>query len=413
MSRIKRTLPDRPNGCFKFREESFPIDLRVFSGYSDVSLPRDLVIEDDVSRDSVVQFVNACQGREYEITIENCQDLSLLCRRFEVSIVGREVETFMQQHENTKGMLVLSLLRQVKEELATERIESIIRDNFADFIADERILSLPLQILKRIVNFDRISSSSGFAFLKKCLDRFGSSGSVLFSGFNMSRLSIEDFEILRNRGDFLWCLGGKDMGETIISLVSKNAELATILRTETERHSSQIEELIHANEEIVKRMREEFNEERKELKAANELALKKSERIVRIMREECNNKMKELNTTNELALKKYEEIVKRMNEELAEERKELKIANELAQKANEEIVKRMNEEFTEERKKLKAANELAQKASEDIVKRAIAARMTADVPHHVGGYERALGMNLMAREIVRLRQLNGNRVPTT
>jgi hypothetical protein len=92
-SLIQRTTPNKKDGWIRFNGEGFAINRHTFASYSCVAqevmsnvvtrTEQEFIIEEDVSRDAVLQFINACQGLTYEITNRNLLDFGLLCRKFE------------------------------------------------------------------------------------------------------------------------------------------------------------------------------------------------------------------------------------------------------------------------------------------------------------------------------------------
>jgi cell division protein FtsB len=73
----------------------------------------------------------------------------------------------------------------------------------------------------------------------KCLDRFGSSDSILFRNFEVSKLSLEQIDRLEKDDQFVWSFVSESNSKSICSLVS-----------ECLKGDRNIEKLVHENQRL-------------------------------------------------------------------------------------------------------------------------------------------------------------------
>jgi hypothetical protein len=144
-----------------FDNESFPISSRAFSLYSNrfwrlllnSGLGRNetsITIKAKVKRSSLIDFVQACHNQEYSITRTNVHDLRLLCCEWEVDSVLELANNFIKNPLNLHDLLIPSILLCVEHAEETSDFESSVAAHFAEFIDNDSIFELPLQIVDRI-----------------------------------------------------------------------------------------------------------------------------------------------------------------------------------------------------------------------------------------------------------------------
>jgi hypothetical protein len=90
---------------------------------------------DDVSVDTVRQFIKACQIEEYDMSECNILELEFICRRWEVSTVMSEVSDFIASSMNSKSIVIGRLIFYRDLNVDTSDIESQIRSAFFDFLS--------------------------------------------------------------------------------------------------------------------------------------------------------------------------------------------------------------------------------------------------------------------------------------
>jgi hypothetical protein len=233
-----------------FQNEGFNISSHVFAACSatfarllaqSTSL---LTIETKVHRDTVIQFIGACQLREYSVTAQNANELVLLCDEWEVPVVGDEVREIIAAPENGQNMLLPSIRFMFEHGIDTSRLENQLHDRFIDFIDQNLIFDLPISILARVIKYDYDDSNFRriFRFLIECLHRFGTSASCLFRGLRLDRLTCDEVSQLHSEGQFIWCFIGESASQTIKNLVGCNCKQQELISRENTRMLGVIEQ---------------------------------------------------------------------------------------------------------------------------------------------------------------------------
>jgi hypothetical protein len=146
-------------------------------------------ITSDVSRDSVLQFINATHDSGFVVSRDIAFDLIALSEEFEVETLKRRVVDWMAANES--ALLVPTLLFELKRNLETTATESKIRKQFAKLLHDPSLRDLPLCVLSRVIDNSVENVHSLFDFLMSCLDMVDGSASVLFRGLDIPFLSLD------------------------------------------------------------------------------------------------------------------------------------------------------------------------------------------------------------------------------
>jgi hypothetical protein len=148
----------------------------------------------------------------------------------------------------------------------TREYEARARRRFSEIVDKEELFEIPIDILRRIVqielqetDFDKL-----FNCLKRCLDRFGSCGSILFQGVQLRHFSMSQLQELLDRRDFLWCFladGGCDTLSLCLSEMAKHQSRFEIehrdlcaLQTEYRRVVAEYEVCIRKETEVFARL---------------------------------------------------------------------------------------------------------------------------------------------------------------
>jgi hypothetical protein len=192
-------LPKEPTSdtIVHFKGEDFPIlnrhrffrncgKARALSMSMTVPIPTEISIESDVSRDSVVEFLKACQNKLFSLSVDTAHDSLRVCDEFDAPILRRRVVEWISAHES--DLLISTLVFELETGGDASFAESRIRENFDSLFDDDKLMKLPLNVLCWLVDNN---SRSIFDFGMKCLDRFGSSASIVFGSLDASRLSLE------------------------------------------------------------------------------------------------------------------------------------------------------------------------------------------------------------------------------
>jgi hypothetical protein len=117
--------------------------------------PGDIVIDSAFDRDSVVQFISACEGADFSLTLSNVFEIELLCDEW--SVFGRSIRQkvieFIERPPSCQSLWLHRLLFRVGRGLSTSETEDLLRCNLVSLICDSAALDIPAAILSRIIDF--------------------------------------------------------------------------------------------------------------------------------------------------------------------------------------------------------------------------------------------------------------------
>lgn len=160
------THPEHEND-FKliFENKSFSISKCLFGLYSsyfkqhssflDNSLD---MTEKGISVNSFEQFVKACQCHFYNITNDNCFDLLILCNKYEVKVVKKEIKLFISNVDDVFYVInrLKSAINQNESDVDTEDIIDDIEETMANkinvYLSQPSFGSLPISNLINIIS---------------------------------------------------------------------------------------------------------------------------------------------------------------------------------------------------------------------------------------------------------------------
>jgi hypothetical protein len=194
-------------------------------------------IMSDVSREAVVEFIKASSNQEFIVSSDIAHDLVVLSTEFGVEVLQNRVTDWISSHEFE--LLIPALLFEVKQNIDTSKTELKVREHFESVMSDPQLLDLPLSVVARVIRTDIDNFPAFFFFLKQCLNRFGSAGSILFKNFDICKLNIDEIREIENDARLDWSVVGSQGGEQVVGLVSR------CLRSER-----RVAELIEENKEL-------------------------------------------------------------------------------------------------------------------------------------------------------------------
>jgi hypothetical protein len=113
--------------------------------------PGDIVIDSPFNRDSVLQFISACEGADFSLTLSNVFEIELLCDEW--SVVGKSIRKKVTEFIERKGLWLRRLLFRLERGLISSEAEDFLHHNLAGFVGDSAALAIPAAVLSRIINF--------------------------------------------------------------------------------------------------------------------------------------------------------------------------------------------------------------------------------------------------------------------
>lgn len=203
--------PNEQELIFVFKGKRYPIYKGIFYSYSkkfqctpSIQQQTEFNADFDVSEKSFKDFILACQGHSFRITGENIFDLQFLSSYWGVSDLASRVNKIIEG-DSTGLARLNSIIYKIQRNINTDDDENMLAANFDKYIDDDRILSFPIHILKRLIyspafiQSTKLDQNQKLAFLKKCLERHGKEASSIFSDLVSTPLSpVEVENLLQN-----------------------------------------------------------------------------------------------------------------------------------------------------------------------------------------------------------------------
>lgn len=238
----------------------------------------------DVSKESLIDFVNFCQYKKIEISKQNALSLLKLANIFEVQSLIDKIQKFLS--DNQEDFIIESLFLNLNSN--TEYFEEIISNKLENYIKNEHLLDLPLSIIHRILAKYQLKNQNTpeiIEFLFKCLDKYKRPASVLFDNVTLgsqqsiliNRLINEYFNIF----DFHFLNDSYhktiyDMHNEILKgnlvIQQQNDEILHKCKNELEYLSQKVDKLESENQNLkkekdlqIKKLTEDFNSQLFEL----------------------------------------------------------------------------------------------------------------------------------------------------
>lgn len=303
--------PIRANKYLVYKEKKYPIDFSFFKKYSNFfyenkdkfKSTKDIELQLDnyeVTEDTILMFIACCQNEPFEITDANAFSLYQLSIQYKVSELNNLTSIYI--NKNKKTLIFQSILYKIQNQnsmvnfdLSNE--EKIIASNFFEFINDDKLTSLPISVLYRIINdkvlnlktMDTTHQTQLFEFLFKCLDKYKKPGSVLFLNIDLETERIDLLiRLLRDYSSIF------DFNLINPKLLANNASYLlnelNKLKIEYSQKCSDIEAENQKQKELFESLVKSFNDSKNELVQSNNLL---KERIESLEREQ-NNKLIQL-----------------------------------------------------------------------------------------------------------------------
>jgi hypothetical protein len=180
-----------------------------------------------LAEDSVVQFLNLCQGLKYNLTPRNVFEIELLCKEWRATpSLCKRVEKFINHPPGGGTLEVAKLLFYLKWGLCTKEIEDFLRLKLIDSVGDELLRRVPVPVLARIVNFRQYEGNSElydklFTFCIQYYGDYGPLASVIFMTCDVTRLSTEQLRRLFSLAQLQWGVLNESARRAMIELLSQ------------------------------------------------------------------------------------------------------------------------------------------------------------------------------------------------
>lgn len=195
---------ETPNFKFVLNNKEFPICKFQFCRYSlrfqkDSSLfnSDSYSLNSQVSEQSLLSFINACQGKPFAISTDNALDLKLLCNEFEVPSILETIKKYFDEHENELLIQRLDFNIHHNEDY-TDLIDRIA-SNLDEYINLEKMYDLPEDALCQIYSSKSRKTTNEhqlYEFAKNYAQKKGKTTSSLLTYIDYSALSRSEIKEL-------------------------------------------------------------------------------------------------------------------------------------------------------------------------------------------------------------------------
>ena len=157
-----------------------------------------------IPEEAIQAFIASCNNDPCQISLSSVIALNYLSQKFQFTELIQITTDFFNAHRiqlALKSLLFKTAFKNIA--MNTRNEEEIISNNLNHFIKDDEMLSLPINLLKNIIdkyfNLDQEHKKDElnevFEFLFKILDRKGKDASILFNGIDFK----QDYFIIFNR----------------------------------------------------------------------------------------------------------------------------------------------------------------------------------------------------------------------
>jgi hypothetical protein len=190
--------------------------------------PGDIVIGSMFDRDSVLQFISACEGADFSLTLSSLFEIGFLCGEWSVfgKLIHQKVIEFIEHPPSGQSLWLRRLLFRLGRALSTSDAEDLLRCNLVSLVCDSPALDIPAAILSRIIDFRsyegrRKEYERLFAFCIEYLRARGSSASQIMRTLDVTELSDEDLGRLCTLEQLNWSVLNESVGRCLIGLPSE------------------------------------------------------------------------------------------------------------------------------------------------------------------------------------------------
>jgi hypothetical protein len=190
-------------------------------------------ITEQVSEQSIADFVNICQLQPFNLTTDNALDLYLLACSLGAATVQKAILETINGHHSQLLIGATRIALRFAQPESRDWLQ-IIKQNLPLYIEDPGFFALPLKELVSILDFASGANDPGklFPSLLRGVDELGPLGSILFQGADFSLLSAGQMRALLDRSDFGWSLlvGELEKGEAAVDrlLADQSAQIAAL-----------------------------------------------------------------------------------------------------------------------------------------------------------------------------------------
>ena len=284
MTHLSIQVEIRPNKIFIFKGKRYDVDFDIIARYSNYFNKNsaryqnftEIAISDEnlpVSDEDFKCFISCCQNQIFQLSDSNVFALYQLSLKFDVPSLQKVTNEYIEK--NHSNFIFDFIHYKSENDLNFQEEENIVSSNFNEFKNDEKIFSLPIPILFRILNNEnlRIEQNDLIDFLFKCLDKYGKEASVLFSNFTFENSRIDLYSRLINNysnifnfnminREFLMNTTNEllsELNQMKIEFTSLISEMKTVIKNQKSQFEAQQEIFRKTEQETKDRINEQID----------------------------------------------------------------------------------------------------------------------------------------------------------
>ncbi|KAK8880696.1 hypothetical protein M9Y10_003382 [Tritrichomonas musculus] len=290
MTQAKRSFEpikpiNRANKNFVYKGKKYPINFCLLKQYSNFFYNQrkhfknteDIKIQTsnfEITEEAIPMFVACCQNQSFDITDSTAFSLYHLSIQYEVPGLTKLSDEYIKQ--NYKNLVLQSISyiiksrsSEVKFDLSKE--ENVISSHFFEYIDNDQLISLPVQVLYRILNNNSMNYQSltpenqkrVVDFLFVCLDKHGREASVLFSNFDFGAARTDVLSRLMYDYSGVFDFGMIN-SHFLLNTTSQLLSEVERLKIEHSNKLLQMEKMVVEQAEVARRCEVQLEEAKKE-----------------------------------------------------------------------------------------------------------------------------------------------------
>ena len=197
---------------FIYKNQRYPFNLQLFSIFSDYFSKNQIKLQKDdeinlvydekappLQEEAIKEFIQFCQKEGLrQINKENVLTLNYLAQIYNVQQLISVTETFIS---NNRIQFIVYFLLNPKSTQQMQLYEELLAKSLLEHVKDERIFSIPISSLHRVVTKYKQNSEDTYNpkfidFLFDCLDHIGRKASIWFSDLDFNQFTPDQYHRL-------------------------------------------------------------------------------------------------------------------------------------------------------------------------------------------------------------------------
>lgn len=365
---------------FVYKEKQYPFNFdlfKIFSQYFNSDQPKaeniDFTDEKlNISESSIPDFIDYCQARKITLTKENAPTLHKLSQKFQVPSLLSKTKEFISTHQKDVVVEIMSMY-QNDDNFNLDEYEEIMSNDFIQYINDDRLLTLSIPVLHRILTkyllIHKIQSNSNnseqppelIEFLFKCLDHFGREASVLFDQIDLygSNGSLINRLLDGYSEKFDFSFANTSSLKTVFQLeneiITREKQIKKQI-SQSQEEVAKVSKHVADQIELMRKQRQDEVNDRKEVFAEiPKMVAQEIERLRKQHEEEVNDRKKIIAEIPRIVAQEVESMKKQHEEEM--KKKDEMMANmlkqfEAIQVKYQEEMRKQRDDFDERMRKM-------------------------------------------------------------